>query len=33
MDIKKLEQDDIDEVVELWYKLSIEFHNFIPAEY
>ena len=31
--IKQLDKNDSNVVVELWYKLSIEAHDFIPTEY
>ena len=33
MKIRRLEQKDIDKVVELWYDTSVIAHDFIPAEY
>lgn len=33
MKIRKLESNDIKEVVELWYETSIQAHDFIPSDY
>ena len=33
MEIRKLSDKDITEVVELWYETSIEAHSFIPSDY
>jgi putative acetyltransferase len=31
--IRKMRKDDIDVVVDIWYKASIQAHSFIPKEY
>ncbi|MCP3926953.1 MAG: GNAT family N-acetyltransferase [Desulfobacterales bacterium] len=33
MKIRKLESNDINEVVELWYETSVQTHSFISADY